>query len=311
MERMCHGHLALIVSLAVFFSAGDGGASDLSGINSGGDGKLFLSVSQVDGSTTTISNLASGRSYAGLAARPGSTGFLYTTSSTGTIFPCVSETRLEKISVGSGAYSPVADIDQAALGLPADYTLEATAIAISPNSPSTATLAGVAFHTSCDPLAYIFSVDLDTGAVLAPAVPLAESIESLTYSLDGATLYGGVGCCSVAKLVTVDPATGVITDITSGTPPPAITGLSFRPEDGALFATIGWLSDELVTISTSAGTVDSVLGPMGVLGPHGLAFRDTQSVPAMTPWGQGVLILPLLAVAMLTRSRRSGLVGGT
>ena len=65
MERMRCCHLALVVSIVAFFSADDGVASDLYAINSGGDGKLFLGVSQADGSTTTISNLAPGRSYTG------------------------------------------------------------------------------------------------------------------------------------------------------------------------------------------------------------------------------------------------------
>ncbi|MDZ4781631.1 MAG: hypothetical protein SGJ19_15375 [Planctomycetia bacterium] len=182
------------------------------------------------------------------------------------------QSRLARIDtrLGTATLLPFFDVDL--LGSPGPVS---TAIAISPLEPGVATVAAFEFDAPGDRL--LFKVSLDTGAVLGPALVLPErkAINALTYSPDGQTLYA---TDADGALATLNTTSGVLTRI--GDPAGLssfVTGLAFRPEDGALFAIDAGFNDRLVELDPNTGALVEALGRLGIGGPSGLAFAETES----------------------------------
>jgi hypothetical protein len=180
------------------------------------------------------------------------------------------QSRLARIDtqLGTATLLPFFDVD--ILGSPGPVS---TAIAISPLEPGVATVMAFEFDAPGDRL--LFKVSLDTGEVLGPALVLPErkAINAITYSPDGLTLYA---TDPDGALATLNPTTGVLTRI--GDPAGVssfVTGLAFRPEDGALFAIDAGFNDRLVQLDPSTGALVAALERLGINGPSGLAFAET------------------------------------
>lgn len=306
-----NGVIRIVVAVALVACASPSWAAALYGLNSGGDGNQILTVNPATGAGTTLWAFSDAefRSYSGLAARPGNDGFLHYASWTEENIAGVMHgtPRLEKVEIATGARTTFPDISAADIGLPASYTVRLIqAVAISPNDPDTVVASISAFSGDFNltlPLrSFLIFLDADTGLLVSAEVETAASLDSLAFSLDGLTLYGGKG----GKLVTVDPTTGAISEITHVALPTILSGSAFDPDDGTLFSIKALADDELATLSETTGTVTSILGPIGVAGPIGLAFvpfGGSVAVPGMSVWALIALAACLLAVASSPRAR--------
>ena len=275
--------LILITIVGLFVGAA--GASDLFLVE-GTAGELRI-VDQSTATNALIGSLGTGPSVGGLTQRGGDTAFVYGVHST-----IGNEgSRLLKINTATGNTTPLPWFSETVLGFSQPF---AQAVAISPTSPDVAIVAGFdgVYPGPTFGNDYIWRVDVNTGAVLGAATPTAQ-LRALTYSLDGATLYGTDGS---GQLVTVDPGTGGITVLGDPGLSTYLQGLAFRPEDGTLFAINAFHTDELVTLDPTDGSLVSVVGPLGVVGPDGLAF--------VIPEPATLTLLGIGAVGVLLRRRR-------
>ncbi len=265
--------LSLIVGGFAAPTAVDGSA--LLAINTAGPG-AFVVVDAATGRATAVDpDVSLGTaSWVGLAAVPGGDpNVAYALHNPPPpVFGDSPQSRLARIDTQSGAATLLPFFDVGVLGSPGPVS---TAIAISPLEPSVATVMAFEFDAPGDRL--LFKVSLDNGAVLGPALVLPErkAINAITYSPDGLTLYA---TDPDGALATLNTTTGVLTRI--GDPAGVsnfVTGLAFRPEDGALFAIDAGFNDRLVQLDPSTGALIEGLGRLGIGGPSGLAFAETES----------------------------------
>ena len=63
-----------------------------------------------------------------------------------------------------------------------------------------------------------------------------------------------------------------------------VTGLAFRPADGVLFAIDGLRRDRLVILNPLNGALVADVGPLGILGPEGLAFVPEPATITVLWW---------------------------
>lgn len=255
------------------------GASALVATNVTGLGN-FLVVDQATGKGTSVDPTVSlgPDSWAGLAAVPGGDpGIAYALQNpTPAKFGDPPTSRLVQINTATGVSTMFPLFDVGVLGSPGPTS---TALAISPLDPTVATVVAFEFEAPGERL--LFKVSLDTGAVLGPAMilPQRTAIRALAFSPDGQTLYASD---AQGALATLNPTTGVLSTI--GDPAGLsnfINGLTFRPEDGALFAIDAGLNDRLVQINPNTGALIDIVGPFGITGPAGLTFVETS--PAFVP----------------------------
>lgn len=121
---------------------------------------------------------------------------------------------------------------------------------------------------------------------------LSAGVQSLTFGIDGETLYAAVRDGSTGTtLVVVDPAGAaatVIGDVADGGTRFQIAGMDFHPTTGVLFAAnddydyeyvnpSGPEANALVTINPSTGTA-TMIGMPGTTRPEGLAFDPNADV---------------------------------
>ena len=159
--------------------------------------------------------------------------------------------------------------DESALGFEEPL---ATALAIRPGQTTRAVVAGFAAREK--KMRYLWEVDLTTGEVLGPAVPLftGEAIRAMTFDLKGDIL---LGVDETGSLVEIDPMTGMTTsrgDVPLSRTTNLVEGLAFHPFSGELFAIEAGLADRLLVIDPIDASLVRTIGGLGVLGPEGLAF---------------------------------------
>jgi hypothetical protein len=200
--------------------------------------------------------------------------------------------RLAKISTSSGSQNWFPLFSESALGFAAP---NGYGIAISPLHPDVAVLTGIDAGFQSSPTAgqyYVWTVDLNTGAVLSAGIPNPARVGVITYSLDGSTLFGADGG---GRLVTLDPTTGAATLVGDPGLSDFIEGLAFRPSDGALFAIDGGTHDTTVILNPTNGSLVSTFGSIHLAGAHGLAF----TVPEPS-----TILLAVGGIAAIPRRRR-------
>jgi len=240
----------------------------------------FRIVNQATGLSTPINPDATigPGSWNGLTDWPGNDEFVYAVNNPRPpSFENPQQSRLARIRIADGASTLFPIFEPAAIGVPEIFSL---GIAISPLNPTVAVATG--FENRGGFKRLIWKVDLDTGAVLAPAVELEGGLvlHALTFGLDGQTLYA---TNDDEHLVTVDPDTGAVTVIGDTGLNSPLTGLAFRPEDGTLFALEAGFIDRLVTLDPATGAVKFIVGSLDSAGPEGLAFvRCAADVPGDT-----------------------------
>jgi len=181
--------------------------------------------------------------------------------------------RLVQIDLNTGTSMPFPLFDNEVLGSP---SIVSSGIAISPLEPGVAFIAGN--DTGFPPNPYLYRVDTTTGEVLETATSLTNvrRLESLTFSLDGSTLYGAN---EEGELVTIDTQTGEVAEIGSPGLSDFLTGLAFQPNDETLYAIDGLRSDQLIRMDASTGALIDIVGPLGIGGPEGLAFVTVNADP--------------------------------
>ena len=227
----------------------------------------LLSVDQETGATSQLAAGLGVGSWSGLAASPIDANVLFTINNPRP--PTLDDTqfsRLARIDLDTGQLTLFPLFDGDALGRPDIFS---SGIAISPNEPDVAIVSGS--DVEFPPQPFLYRVDTVTGQVLEPAKPLANvrRIESLTFGLDGTTLYG---TNQDGALVTIDPQTAAATIVGDPGLTDFLTGLAFHPDDGSLFAINGLRRDHLVTLDASSGALVKDVGALGITGPEGLAF---------------------------------------
>ncbi|MDC0937269.1 PEP-CTERM sorting domain-containing protein, partial [Pirellulales bacterium] len=229
-------------------------------------------------------------SWSGLSSLPGDGRFVYAVHNPRIpTFDSTQTSRLAKIRISDGQPTLLPLLDPAAAGLD---ELFSTSVAISPLNPTVAMVSG---FDRFGPKV-LFQADLATGAVIAGSaveLPNDRRLSALTYAPDGATLYG---TDSEGLLVTVDPATGNTTTIGDPGLSDFLTGLAFRPADGALFAIEGLSHDRLLILDPVDGSVSSIVGPLRIRGPEGLAF--------VVPEPTGMWLVASAAISFAVRRRR-------
>jgi len=229
-------------------------------------------------------------SWNGLSVLPGDGRFLYAVHNPRPpTFNSTQTSRLVKLRVADGQPTLLPLFDAAAAGLD---ELFSTSVAISPLNP---TVAMVSAFDRFGPKV-LFQAELASGAIIAGSaveLPNDRRLSALTYSPDGATLYG---TDSEGLLVTVDPATGVTTTVGDPGLSDFLTGLDFRPTDGALFAIEGFSLDRLLILDPVDGSVSSIVGPLGIRGPEGLAF--------VVPEPTGLWLVASAVISLVARRRR-------
>ena len=203
-------------------------------------------------------------SWSGLTSVPGLDNHVYAIHNPPTPLGDSQQSHLVKIRTTDGAVTNFPFFDTEALGVGAVF---GTGIAVSPLNPNVATVSGFELFGP----KFLFEVDLSSGAVLGPSVEIAsgERLESLTYSLDGHTLYAAD---DDGRINTVNTETGELDLLLDPDLTDFLTGMAFHPDDGAFYLIDGFNRDRLL-MTPSLGTADfTTLGHMGISGPEGLAF---------------------------------------
>jgi WD40 repeat protein len=258
-------------------------AATLYTLNVNGPGNL-LRVDTTTGAATSVApelSLGPG-SWNGLSTWPSDSSVLVAVNNPRpATFDDPQFSRLSRIDAATGAATLLPLFDGSVLGSEQVFS---SALAISPLAPNVAVVIGA--DRSFPPQSLIWTADVDTGAVLTAAQPLSTRIESLTFAPDGVTLFGAD---QQGQLVNIDPNTAEVTLVGDPGLSNFITGLAFRPGDGTLFAIDGGSSDRLVILNPLDGSVVANVGPLGIIGPEGLAFIPEPS--SLVGLAFGVLLL--------------------
>jgi hypothetical protein len=202
-----------------------------------------------------------------LAAVPGdSTALFAVHNPRPPLFEDPQTSRIARIDLQTGALTLFPLFDETSLGFAEPFS---HAIAISKKDKSTAVVAGAAVRERR--MSFLWRVDLDDGQVLGPAVPIVDGrgLRSMTYSLDGETLFG---MDDEGRLVTVNPDTGELTIVGDPLLTDFVEGLGFDPYTEELYAIDAQSFDRLVRLDPQDGTLQAVIGSLGIVGPNGLAF---------------------------------------
>jgi len=271
-------------ALAVWFTCAPGSlaeAAPLYTLNVAGTGNLLL-VDTVSGAASPVApdrSLGPG-SWNGLSSWPTDSNIVFAVNNPRPArFEDPQFSRLSRIDLTSGTATLFPHFDSDVLGSPEIFSL---GVAISPLEPNIAVVVGV--DRGIPPTNMMFRVDVTTGVVLDTAVRIdgASRIESLTFGPDGTTLFG---TDDDGRLVNLDPDTAQITIVGDPELTDFITGLAFRPSDGALFAIDGLRQDRLVILDPLNGTLVANVGRLGIIGPEGLAFVPEPSTITFLWWG--------------------------
>ena len=233
---------------------------------------LFVVNQQTGATTLAIEELGRG-SWMGLTAAQTEGRVLYAVQNPRPLtFDDPKFSRLARIDVDAAEVTLFPFFDWDVLGFGDGH---ATGVAISPSDPTIAIVVGG--DLGIPPTSFVWEVNAETGEVLGPARELINirRIESVTFNLDGTTLYG---TNQDGHLVTVDLETATATVVGDPGLSLSITGLAFHPDTGDLFAVDGRLADRLVRLNPNDGSTMAVIGPLGIKGPEGLAFLPTTDV---------------------------------
>ncbi len=255
-------------------------AAELYTLNVSGPGNL-LRVDAANGIATPLATESLGEgSWNGLSSSPTNSNILFAVNNPR---PATLDdpqfSRLARIDLAGGTANLFPFFDTDVLG---HTDVFSSALAISSLEPGVAVVAG--FDGEFPPNRILWKVDLSNGEALGRAVPTQDStgLESLTYSLDGTTLFGAD---TDGRLVKVDAETGGITAVGDPGLSNFISGLAFRPDDGTLFAIDAFRADRLVTLDHLTGEFLSEVGPLGITGPEGLAFAPEPLATGLLMWG--------------------------
>lgn len=250
----------------------------------------FLTLDPLTGATTPIPPLAGlgPGSWNGLAELPGNDDYLYAVNNPRPpTFDDPQTSRLARIDRHTGEVTAFPLFAEDILGFAEPFS---TAIVVSPLDKSRAIIAG--FATRIPGARYLWQVDLETGTVLGPGVPIeeAKALRSMTFDPAGEKLYA---LDETRRLVVVDPATGML-DVVGDTGLTAnVEGLAFDPYTSRLLAIEGGLQDRLLELDPANGSVLDVIGPVGIAGPEGLVI-----VP-LTGDANGDMVVDLLDFGIL------------
>lgn len=264
--------LPCVPALVLLFSGLISAEGTLYTLNATGS---LWSVDVETGSTseTTFDVLGPG-SWNGVAASPVDGNLIYAVNNPRPAqLQDPSFSRLVRIDLNAGQSTPLPLFDNELLGSP---SIVSTGIAISIQEPDVAIVVGS--DTRIPPNPYLYRVDVATGDLLEPAKIMTNvrRLESLTFSRDGSTLYGAN---QDGELVTIVPETADVSVVGGPGLSNHLTGLAFEPDDETLFAIDGLRSDQLIRIDASTGTLIDIVGPLGIVGPEGLAFVTVEDDP--------------------------------
>lgn len=203
----------------------------------------------------------------GLSSVPGDSSVLYALNNPRpAVFEDPQTSRLARIDLATGEVTLFPLFDESTLGFAEPFS---HAIAISQKDKSKAIVAGVATRERRE--RYLWEIDLTDGSVIGPAIriPDERGLRSLTYGLEGETLYG---MDFEGNLVTADHVTGTLSTVGDPGLSDFVEGLAFHPFSGELYAVNGQFSDALLILDPNDGSVLQQVGPLGIPGPEGLAF---------------------------------------
>lgn len=286
----CELSVARVLFLILLFSGLTSAESTLYTLNtSGSSGSLWSVNLQTGSASQTVFDALGAGSWNGLAASPVDANVLYAINNPRPAsLDEPSFSRLVQIDLNTGESLQFPLFDNDILG---SSSIVSSGIAISSQEPNVAIIAGNG--TGFPPNPYLYRVDLATGEVIEAAKSLANvrRIESLTFSPDGAKLFG---TNQDGELVTIDPQTAVVSVIGDAGLTNFLTGLAFEPNDASLFAIDGLRSDQLVHLDASTGALIDIIGPLGIGGPEGLAFVTVVTDP-LDCTGDGLLNVSDLA----------------
>jgi hypothetical protein len=289
MPHHCPRFWLIPLILAIGLPASRSAASTYYTINVQG-AENFLTLDPLSGVTTPIPPLAGlgAGSWNGLAELPGNDDFLYAVNNPRPpTFDDPQTSRLARIDRHTGEVTTLPLFDEDTLGFDEPFS---TAIVISPFDKSRAIIAG--FATRIPGARYLWQVDIGTGTVLGPGVPVegAKALRSMTFDPTGEKLYA---LDETRRLVVVDPATGML-DVVGDTGLTAnVEGLAFNPYTSRLLAIEGGLQDRLLELDPANGSVLNVIGPVGIAGPEGLVI-----IP-LTGDANGDMVVDLLDFGIL------------
>lgn len=131
---------------------------------------------------------------------------------------------------------------------------------------------------------HLLRLDPATGGVLTDVGPLVDAagnaygLTGLAFQPNTGILFGSTSNLSptgVAHLVTVNPATALVTDIGSFGPGSTMSDITFDPTTGTLFAWRAASGHGLYTVNPATGLATLVGGQTGDFGGGGLAASLT------------------------------------
>jgi WD40 repeat protein len=238
-----------------------------------------------------------------LSYRPGDMTYLYALENSRE--NGLSESRIVKINrhTGRQSYLPFS-FDKAALGFSEVFS---TGIAISPLTPSIAVVIGfdAGYATSSTyGQRFLWHANTNTGEVIGGLRPIPRISSPLTYDPSGTVLYAAD---IEGRIITIDESTGIFTIVGDPMLSSFIEGLAFRPEDGTLFAINGYSIDQLVTLDSGNGFLQSVVSDLPFGGMHGLAFMPSIPEPssaALTVLGMASISVRRLSAKWHCRAAR-------
>ena len=206
-------------------------------------------------------------SWTGLALVPGATDVLYAIQNPPLkLLDDPQFSRLVRVDLEAGSSVQFPLYDGNALG---SEEIFGTAIAISVSEPDLAVMVGN--DRGFPPRQLIWKVDLASGLVAESVRELldVQRLDSLAFAPDGQTL---LGTDDQGRLVSIDYSAASSSVIGDPLLSNFLTGLTFDATGEQLYAIEGASKDRLVMLSPSSGELLSVIGPLGISGPEGLAF---------------------------------------
>ena len=225
----------------------------------------LMSIDMATGlASTVLPDLAFG-TWSGLSAAPNDSNIIYAVfNNRPATLDDLSFTSLAVIDLAEGTAEPFPFFESDDLGT---SDIFAGGVAVSSLDPTTAWFVGT--DRSIPPNPLLWSVDVSDGSVIMQTQPLnnVRRVEAITFDSNG-TLYGSN---QDGELITIDLESGDATTVGDPNLTSFITGLAFD-EKGQLFATDGLRQDILVTLSPEDGSLVEKVGPLGIIGPEGLAF---------------------------------------
>lgn len=266
-------HFRLLVLVGLLTYLGQTAYSQLLTLNVTGE---VLSVDPESGMTTPLLDGLGSGSWSGLATVPGHGNVAYAVQNPRPTL--LSDPQLSRLSMIDLTNGDVELFDLYGEELGSDEIFS-SAIAISELAPEVAVVVGN--DRGFPPRQWIWKVGLPDGRVVEPARELegVVRIESLAYTPGSDQLWGTDADGLLVNIDYAEPAVSVIGDPVLSN---FITGLAFDPATDILYAIEGSSRDRLVTLSPNTGALLSVVGPLGIKGPEGLAFLSP-NIPTASP----------------------------